>query len=76
MPFCSLKRANLVRDLTAQMKGKVKDPGERVLRGGIGFDKLRGRKMQSGIETQDSKPLEKPLPRTVDTETLGWPIGC
>jgi hypothetical protein len=64
-----LKRANLARDLTAQIKGKVKDPGERVLRGAVGFDKLRGRKIQSGIEFADSKPLEKPLPRTADTES-------
>ena len=65
-----LKRANLARDLTAQIKGQVKDPGERTLRGGIGFDKLRGKKnMRSGIETKEAKPIEKPLPRAVDTES-------
>jgi hypothetical protein len=64
-----LKRANLARDLTAQIKGKVKDPGERVLRGTVGFNKLSGRKIQSGIETNDSKPLEKPLSPTLDTES-------
>jgi hypothetical protein len=64
-----LRRANLARDLTAQIKGKVKDPGERVLRGGIGFDKRVKKKMGSGIETRDAKPIEKPLPKAVDAES-------
>ncbi|HTU22542.1 MAG TPA: HEAT repeat domain-containing protein [Gemmataceae bacterium] len=65
-----LKRANLARDLTAQIKGQVKDPGERVLRGGVGIENLRGKKrMLSGIETGDAKPIEKPLQKAVDTES-------
>lgn len=64
-----LKRANLALDLTAQISGMVKDPGERVLRGQVGFNKSRGRKIQTGIEAADSKPLEKPLPQSADTES-------
>ncbi|MGH7169044.1 MAG: HEAT repeat domain-containing protein, partial [Gemmataceae bacterium] len=65
-----LKRANLARDLSAQIKGKMKDPGERVLRGGIGIEKLRGnKKMRSGIESKDAKPIEKPLPKPLDSDS-------
>jgi hypothetical protein len=57
-----LKRANLARDLTAHIKGKAKDPGTRELRGGVGIDRRgRGKKMQSGIETKESKPIVKPI---------------
>ncbi|MHB1422183.1 MAG: HEAT repeat domain-containing protein [Gemmataceae bacterium] len=63
-----LKRANLLQDLTAQLKGRVKDPGERTLRGGIGLSGLSKRKMQSGIETLEAKPFEKPVPKAADSE--------
>jgi hypothetical protein len=67
-----LKRANLARDLTAHLKGKAKDPGERVLRGGIGLDKMRGKKgMSSGIETKDAKPIQKPVEsKAADSESV------
>jgi hypothetical protein len=61
-----LRRANLVRDLTISLKGKVVDPGERVLSG-----TLRGkrpRKMLSGIETQDARPMKKPLLKVMSAE--------
>jgi hypothetical protein len=65
-----LKRANLARDLTAQIKGKVKDPGERALKG-ITLEQMRGKKsMKSGIENKDSKPLQKPTPKVAETESI------
>lgn len=63
-----LKRANLARDLTAQIQGKVKDPGERMLVGGTGREKLP-KKVRSGIENKDSKLIAKPLPRRVGPES-------
>jgi len=66
-----LRRANLARDLTAQLKGQTKDPGTRELRG-VTLDPRRPpRKMQSGIETKDSKPVRKPDgdARPVDPES-------
>ncbi len=65
-----LKRANLVRDLTKQLKGMVKDPGERTLRGGIGLNNVRGnKKMRSGIESLEAKPIDKPAPKPADGES-------
>ncbi len=65
-----LKRANLVHDLTAHIKGKITDPGERMLSGGGGRGKTLGRaKMSSGIETKDAKPIEKPLHKASSTES-------
>lgn len=53
-----LRRANLLADLTKSLKGKIVDPGERVLRA----SKQRGRKnMASGLESKDAKPLEKQM---------------
>ncbi len=68
-----LKRANMARDLTAELKGLVKDPGERVIRaGGIGGENLRGSEghIKSGIESRDSRPIGKPLqdPKRADTD--------
>ncbi|HWG46352.1 MAG TPA: HEAT repeat domain-containing protein [Gemmataceae bacterium] len=69
-----LKRANLARDLTTQLQGKMKDPGEREIHaGGIGGDSLRGvkRTVKSGIENKDAKPIRKPLPdaKPADSES-------
>ncbi len=45
-----LKRANLVTDLTVQLKGQLRDPGEREIRGGgIGGDSLRGVKPRAAL---------------------------
>ncbi len=69
-----LKRANLVPDLTTQLTGQVKDPGERTLKGGgVGGDALMLEKiveLKPGIESKDAKshaeskevtPITKPL---------------
>jgi hypothetical protein len=64
-----LKRANLVRDLTANIKGKITDPGERVLRAARGIGKQSGLKMGSGIERKDSKPIDKPLLKSTSPES-------
>jgi hypothetical protein len=63
-----LKRANLARDLTTEMRGKIFDPGERVLRAAVGVSKSRLAKMKSGIESADAKPLDKPAPRAISAE--------
>jgi hypothetical protein len=66
-----LKRANFARDLTAQLKGKVRDPGERMIRaGGVGGAGLRGGKggLKSGLESKDARPIAKPL-QSADPET-------
>jgi HEAT repeat protein/prenyltransferase/squalene oxidase-like repeat protein len=65
-----LKRANLVHDLTASIKGKITDPGERMLSGGSARGKMLGRsKMSSGIEMKDAKPVDKPLLKAASTES-------
>jgi hypothetical protein len=70
-----LKRANLAGDLTAELKGKIKDPGERVIRGGgIGGDSLRSAKVgrpQSGIERKKSELVGKGLrdPKLADSDS-------
>jgi hypothetical protein len=66
-----LKRANLARDLTVEMEGIIADPGERVLRGGVGINKVRAKKIRSGIESSDAKPVEKQAPKTVNAESAG-----
>jgi hypothetical protein len=64
-----LKRANLARDLTAHIKGKITDPGERMLRGGVGVGKTGIKKMKSGIETLKAKPIDK-APKVTDAQSL------
>ncbi|MHB1421873.1 MAG: prenyltransferase/squalene oxidase repeat-containing protein [Gemmataceae bacterium] len=54
-----LKRANLVPDLTTQLTGRLKDPGERVLKRGelgegIGLEKSGD--LDAGIEDKNTKP--------------------
>ena len=75
-----LRRANLAKDLTANLHGKVKDLGKVVLdAGGVGSDALRNRKKPTAINLDGSpiqptvkspsKQTEKPTtpPTTVDT---------
>jgi hypothetical protein len=61
-----LKRANLAPDLTTQLTGQVRDPGERVLKGGVAVDPLKGEKiadLKPGIESKDAKrPIEGKYP--------------
>jgi hypothetical protein len=65
-----LKRANLVHDLTASIKGKITDPGERMLSGGGARGRTLGRdKMSSGIERKGAKPMDKPLLKAGSTES-------
>jgi hypothetical protein len=58
-----LKRANLARDLTAHLRGKMKDPGRVIRAGGIGGNNLRNGKMRlkSALESKDDKPITKPV---------------
>jgi hypothetical protein len=54
-----LKRSNLARDLTAGIKGKVKDPTEAALRaGGIGGEGLKKgpARLKPAIEDKNEKP--------------------
>jgi hypothetical protein len=56
-----LKRSNLATDLTANIAGKVKDPGQVVLRsGGLGGEALSGGR-PTGREA--APPPERPRPR-------------
>jgi hypothetical protein len=50
-----LKRANLVRDLTRLLQGKIEDPGDVVLKsGGVGGDGLKERLgLKSALESPD-----------------------
>jgi hypothetical protein len=66
-----LRRANLTRDLTRHLKGKTRDPGQRELRG-VALDfRHAPKRMTSGIESKDAKPIAKPLTdaRPVDPES-------
>ncbi|MCS6851876.1 MAG: hypothetical protein NZ700_11990 [Gemmataceae bacterium] len=59
-----LKRANLARDLTAALKGRVQDPGTVTLKsGGVGGDMLISKGIKSGIETA---PRPGPPPAAQD----------
>ncbi|MGH7171265.1 MAG: hypothetical protein ACRELG_13385, partial [Gemmataceae bacterium] len=53
-----LKRANLVPDLTTQLTGRVADPGERVLKGGLreGIALGKSSDLASGLEGKNAKP--------------------
>jgi hypothetical protein len=62
-----LRRANLVSDLTVSLKGKFTDPGERLL--SAGRKQPGQKKMLSGIETKESKPMEKPLLKVIAPES-------
>jgi hypothetical protein len=58
-----LRRANLARDLTASLRGKLKDPAEKVLRsGGVGGEGLGGgpgTRLESPLDPESKDP-EKP----------------
>lgn len=54
-----LKRANLARDLTTQLAGRVQDPGEHVLKRGEireGIAKDPSGALASGVEVKNAKP--------------------
>lgn len=54
-----LKRANLAIDLTAQLTGRVQDPGERILKRGElgeGIALAKNDTLPSGIEGKNTKP--------------------
>jgi hypothetical protein len=57
-----LKRANLARDLTATLEGKVADPSEVTLKsGGLGNEVFKGiGNLNSGVESKDKPAHEEP----------------
>jgi hypothetical protein len=60
-----LRRANLARDLTASLTGRIKDPGAAVLRGGgVGGEALSGDKSVGGIKSGIERKGGKPRPLT------------
>jgi hypothetical protein len=66
-----LKRANLARDLSAQLQGQLQDPGEKILAaGGVGGEALGGTTttgdLKPGVESAEPKPIAKP-PEPADT---------
>ena len=50
-----LKRSNLVTDLTARLKGRLRDPGEAILKaGGNADDLMKGQAgFKSGVESNE-----------------------
>jgi hypothetical protein len=57
-----LRRANLARDLTATLQGKVQDPGEAVLKaGGVGGDDLVRPRPKLAID-DDKRAEDEPKP--------------
>lgn len=59
-----LQRANVARDLTATLSGKVQDPGDIRLRaGGVGGEALLAQGAKGG-ETKPSKPVEETPAKT------------
>jgi hypothetical protein len=49
-----LRRANLAKDLTASLRGKVTDPGEvRLKTGGVGGDALQNKKPKQAIDLKE-----------------------
>jgi hypothetical protein len=72
-----LKRANLMKDLSANLKGKTSGLGEHVLRGGVGLIKPPdpGKSLKAALGPQDKEPEDprpknppamKPLPTRVE----------
>jgi hypothetical protein len=67
-----LRRANLAEDLTASLKGKVKDPGEVTLKaGGVGGEAMTGKGLAPAIDlsgpparSQAKNSDNRPLPPT------------
>jgi hypothetical protein len=61
-----LRRSNLAKDLTASLKGRMKDPGEAVLKaGGVGGEGLIKKTLGPGIAYKDTPaadPAVKPEP--------------
>ncbi len=51
-----LKRANLASDLTASLKGRVKDPGEVTLRAGVGGEAVP--KVERGDTPSNDAPMD------------------
>ncbi len=60
-----LQRANLARDLTSRITGKLQDPAERTLKGGgVGGSAVLGEsiaQIKPGLESKDAQPIAKPL---------------
>ena len=55
-----LNRANLAKDLTANLKGKVRDPGSVTLKGGKGLDELIDSPKDPEVSITDPKTKPKP----------------
>ena len=65
-----LKRANLVSDLTARLKGKLQDPGQVTLKAAGGSDDLLTGTpgLKSGLESQGDSPL-------IGSPAVGGPVS-
>jgi hypothetical protein len=55
-----LRRSNLARDLTARIKGRIKD--EHILRGSVGAPKGMPKALKPGIEDSDKARVDGPRP--------------
>jgi hypothetical protein len=75
-----LRRANLAKDLTASLKGRVQDPGEVLLKGGgVGGASLVGKRLQSDIGLaagpEESGPRKDPTPVQAKNPGAAPPAG-
>lgn len=61
-----LVRANLARDLTASLRGRIQDPGEVVLRaGGVDGSSLQPGRLKPALDPKENTPA-KPVPEPKD----------
>jgi hypothetical protein len=65
-----LRRANLARDLTATLQGKVQDPGEAVLKAeGAGGTRLVGSRPKLAINDDDKRAEDEPKPAVTEPKS-------
>jgi hypothetical protein len=64
-----LRRANLARDLTVHLKGRVKDPGVVLRAGGVGAHALADKGLTTGLDFKDKTPGRPPDQPSADSET-------
>lgn len=72
-----LSRANLSRDLTATLKGRVADPGDVTLKnGGVGGKEVGAKTVPPGDEPREKSPGASPSPAQVKTASPTSPDGA
>ena len=68
-----LRRVNLAKDLSASLRGVVKDPGEvKLVAGGVGGEELLAKGLISGIVLREEAPLDSETAKLTD-DLVGAP---